>query len=71
MNIITSNLCVTRRQFRFPRSKKRRIRNKWAARRENWKETPTAYLANGVLYCHPLIAGKLRGATENSILRDF
>lgn len=67
MNIFESALCVTRRQFRVPRTKKRRIRNKWAARRENWKETPASYLMNGMLYCHPIIAQKLRGATKNSI----
>jgi hypothetical protein len=60
MNIFESTLCVTRRQFRFPRTKKRRIRNKWKHRRENWKETPTAYLIGGALYCHPSIAQKMR-----------
>ncbi len=27
-----------RRQFRFPRSKRRRIRKKWSSREKNWRE---------------------------------
>jgi hypothetical protein len=34
------------RQVRFPRSKKKRIRKKWAKDRRNWKEFDVAYFVN-------------------------
>lgn len=57
-------------QYRFPRSKKRRIRKKWAKRDINYKSRPGAYiiekpfgflgpelkvLKQKVLICHPLV----------------
>lgn len=33
-----------RKQFRFPRSKGRRIRKKWARRPENWRQRPAKSL---------------------------
>ena len=32
-------------QIRFPRSKKKRIRNKWAKRKENWQFNGIVYMA--------------------------
>jgi hypothetical protein len=32
--------CAICEQFRFPRSKKKRIRKKWAKRPENWRVVP-------------------------------
>jgi hypothetical protein len=59
--IIESELCVQRIQFRFPRSKKKRIRAKWAKREENVRYKPTAYLApENTIYCHPKVARQLR-----------
>lgn len=53
-------------QFRFPRSKKRRIRKKWAARQQNFKQVPNTTLyylpKQGVIYCHPESAAKLYAA---------
>jgi hypothetical protein len=55
----TTTMC---RQFRFPASKKRRIRNKWAQRPCNWKPiTDSGVLVQGkTLICHPVYAAKLR-----------
>lgn len=52
----------TRTQFRFPRSRKRRIRKKWAARENNYKYIPNIYYdaARNVIYAHPSIAQKMR-----------
>lgn len=38
--IVNDTICIKReyRQFRFPKSKKKRIRKKWAKRKENYKE---------------------------------
>lgn len=64
--LIVSPHCLLRTQFRFPRSKKKRIRNKWTKREENVRYKPTAYLApENTIYCHPLIATKLRAAASS------
>lgn len=49
-------------QWRFPRSKKRRIRKKWAKDKRNWRSVmvPTAVLLGGVMFAHPSIVEKLR-----------
>lgn len=44
-------------QYRFPRSKKRRIREKWAKKRGNWRPSTKVMMStdNGVVtfYAHP------------------
>jgi hypothetical protein len=53
-----------REQVHFPRSKKRRIRKKWAKRPANWKVTVTpleCYMqVGGVIYMHPVVLERLR-----------
>jgi hypothetical protein len=60
--IIEDHNLVLKTQIRFPRSKKKRIRNKWSARKENWKITPdpTYYHWGNQIVCHPVMAEKLR-----------
>jgi len=67
------------RQIRFPRSKKKRIRRKWAKQSRNW-ETKTvpkneAYIVGGVLYAHPAVLQKmcdeLNRRMENRIAREI
>lgn len=51
--IVTNpNLTV---QFRFPRSKKKRIRNKWASRPNNRKPDRHFYIIDGKYFCHPAV----------------
>ena len=59
INVITvpDELCKQRKQFRFPRSKKSRIRNKWAKRPENSREQNMAFFLNPSDICR--INGKL------------
>ena len=55
-------------QFRFPRSKKRRIRAKWAKRTSNWKTVSysVAYCIQGIgIVCHPSVADEIRAAVAN------
>lgn len=40
LRIYRDHLLTMRKQFRFPRSKKRRIRSKWAKRISNSRELP-------------------------------
>ena len=56
--IQATEMCVE--QFRWPRSKKRRIRNKWAKRPVNFRPLKGGYLdkERNVLYVHPdILAG--------------
>lgn len=59
-------------QVRFPRSRRRRIRKKWAARPENWS-TGTAMIEEGEvwktsdgLYMRAATAAQVRAAVLNS-----
>jgi hypothetical protein len=61
ITIWESRHCVERVQFRYPKSKKLRIRKKWAKREENVRYEPRAYLYNkDTILCHPAIAKRLR-----------
>jgi len=53
---------VTRAQVRFPRSKKRRMREKWAKQEKNWRTTytPTAYIHRHMLIAHPSLIDALQ-----------
>jgi hypothetical protein len=59
MRIIeNANLCE---QFRFPRSKKKRIRAKWSKRPENSRPIVDRAVQMGdMLICHPIFARRLR-----------
>lgn len=51
-------------QFRFPRSRRRRIRKKWAARPENFRPRRDFLVGPGLLLCHPVMERELREAFE-------
>ncbi len=66
-------------QTRFPRSKKKRIRRKWAKQAKNWEtETfpkPEGYMVNGTLFAHPemlkRICDELNRRMENRIAQEI
>ncbi len=58
--IIESAACQLRQQFRFPRSKKRRIRKKWAARESNVRYIPQCLQMGQNIIMHPSFAARLR-----------
>ena len=79
-----SGLCITtsqfmadtvRKQIRFPRSKKRRIRKKWAKRPENWTaySVPwaTVYRMDDLLVMHPAILGRVTREIEDRLIRSM
>ena len=50
-------------QFRFPKSKSRRIRKKWSKRLENWRPAGRHYYKDhGVMVCHPSMEKAIREA---------
>jgi len=60
-DIVESALMQARdKQVRFPHSKKKRVRKKWAARDGNWTFKPLAFVSGRAIYCHPIMAGELR-----------
>lgn len=61
-DIIESHAMVETYQYRFPRSKKKRIRKKWDKRPNNFKTRPRKdFLQYGNHFiCHPVMAAKLR-----------
>lgn len=74
--IVTSSYCVESYQWRWPRSKKKRIRKKWAKDPRNWRERPVAYLLNAPnltvyqprprLVAHPAIVALIRERIERA-----
>ena len=68
VRVLESEHLVIREQVRFPRSKRKRIRKKWAKRPENWAERPDPdiyRMADPItgrvqLVCHPETARRLR-----------
>ena len=63
-------LVVTDRvQFRYPRSKKKRIRKKWAKNQKNWKtiERDTCIMVGNVLHVHPSRLDAIRKAIISNV----
>jgi hypothetical protein len=60
--ISAPRLNVTDRvQYRFPHSKKRRVRKKWAARERNWRsvEPDAVFMRGDTLVCHPSVIQRM------------
>lgn len=60
IKIITDPLMVE--QFRFPRSKGKRIKLKWKKRPANFRPAKHTLMdqQRGLVYCHPAVAEELR-----------
>lgn len=61
LKIVTSNYLTKRVQFRFPRSKKKRIRRKWAKQAKNWRniDNGNAYQIGDTLIVPPSVYEKI------------
>lgn len=70
MEVVESEFIVDRVQVRFPRSKKKRVRKKWAKQARNCESRPSVavYRLHNVLtgsdylMGHPVTIGKMRDA---------
>ena len=62
MQIIESPHLTTIPQFRFPKSKRRRIRKKWSKNPTNFQTAPREdfFIYGDKIICHPLMARRLR-----------
>ena len=72
--VYVSSYLVVREQFRFPRTKRKRIRKKWAKRTKNFRQfpDPKMYLVKGIGYMgHPATVQKLKELTQKDGLYAF
>ena len=62
LRLVSNPQMCDHKQVRFPRSKKRRIRRKWAKNQKNWKDIPQSnyYICNGSIIAHPEIIEQLK-----------
>lgn len=60
--VYESEFLVVRKQTKFPRSKKKRIRKKWAKQDKNWTTTPlpTMIRMGFKLFAHPATIARLK-----------
>lgn len=67
IKVISSPYATTREQFKFPRSKKKRIRKKWAKNykynNEYFKDVPGIWIVGRNIIGHPTIIYKLTNFT--------
>jgi hypothetical protein len=72
LEIVECALMADRVQVRFPRTKKKRIRRKWAKQEKNYRSVPwqKAYRVGGTLYMHPQSAARLRRAVDSGEVTD-
>lgn len=68
IKVISSIYCATREQYRFPRSKKKRIQKKWRKDQRNWREQPAMYMIGGKdILAHPEIVRKLQHQLDSRL----
>lgn len=62
LKIVESNFMYNRVQVRFPRSKSKRIRRKWAKRESSYKNIPIrdVYVMGDKMICSPEVAVTIR-----------
>jgi len=77
MPVMISGYALESYQYRFPKSKKKRIRKKWAKRDINFKSRPGAYIVDKefgfdsiarkqkILICHPLVLETIKERLTN------
>ena len=67
MEIIESHHLTATTQFRFPKSKRHRIRKKWRKNPENFRTLPDTnlYQYGDKIICHPKMARRLRTTLQN------
>lgn len=67
MHVITDPNMVE--QFRFPRSKRKRIQAKWKKSPLNFRPARYANVDNlrGIIYCHPAVAAEMRRQIPHAV----
>lgn len=62
VRVLLDECLLDRRQLRFPRSKKKRMRRKWEKNKRNWGVVPSGDVLafNGAVLMHPATFRKLK-----------
>lgn len=70
--VVTPTLPIRKlEQFRFPRSKRKRIRKKWARKTENFRvKTTEAFLTDGALFVSLASYRRLKDAIESGLTAE-
>jgi hypothetical protein len=77
MTFISSANLTKRVQYRFPKSKRRRVRKKWKNDPKNWRTMPDdkIYIMGNRAICHPLTLRKLNETLStnncNNLVRPY
>lgn len=72
MNILVSTTLIELYQYRFPKSKKVRIRKKWRKRKENYRERDVAVqFDRDTLFVSPSLFEKLKTISSKEIDSDI
>lgn len=66
LKIVESHACVARKQVKFPRSKKKRIRKKWSKNHKYYSDVLSSkfYRYQDMIICHPVMARQVRDKLE-------
>jgi len=68
VKVFTDSGLSIREQFRFPRSKRKRIKKKWRKQRGNWRNNPDPNVycvGRDVMVMHPAVAHKIEDKLDN------
>lgn len=60
LRVICSPYVLTKGQFRFPRTKKKRIMKKWGKKESNFKDIPGMLKMGSTLLVHPMIYDRIK-----------
>ena len=72
LKLVSDHHMADRKQVTFPRSKKRRIRKKWAKQAKHYKWIPwdTMYRMGNTIFLHPSKLAELKKTLSNSATID-
>jgi hypothetical protein len=64
LKLVSSPYATIPTQFRFPRSKKKRLRKKWKKNKNNWRSEPAMFMMNDTAIAHPVIIAQIQESTK-------
>jgi len=66
LQLISAPYMTTYVQYRFPRSKKKRIRKKWAKDKRNWRHEPMKVIwqMGNTVFAHPAVIDRIKKAVD-------
>lgn len=57
--VYTSEFAVSTRQYRFPRTKRARVRKKWSKNKKNFKTFPAVVAVGHSIIVHPSLKDRI------------